>query len=177
MYLIVGLGNPGREYEQTRHNVGFLAIETLAKLLGITELSNKKKCFSLVGEGMLQGHKVFLAQPQTYMNESGVAVAELLKWYNIAPEKLFVIYDDMDLPVGEVRIREKGSSAGHHGIESIFRHISNHNFVRVRIGIGRSEVVNGADYVLAKIPSSERETINAALELVSEKIKERLSAQ
>ena len=162
MYLIVGLGNPGKEYETTRHNVGFMAVDTIARAYR-GNFRNNKKCFAEVAEIQIGAHRVILAKPQTFMNESGRSVMELLRWFNVSPEKCMIIYDDMDLPVGEVRIREKGSSAGHHGIESLFSHLSNHSFVRVRVGIGRSDVMSGADYVLSRIPTEELGVLNLAI--------------
>jgi len=162
MYLIVGLGNPGREYENTRHNVGFMVVDILAKSAK-AEFKHNRKCFADVTDIQIGLHRVIVAKPQTYMNESGRSVIELMKWNNISPEHLFVIYDDMDLPVGEIRVKDKGSSAGHHGIESIFRHLQGHNFWRVRVGIGRSDLIKGADYVLARIPADETGKITDAL--------------
>ncbi|MFH1387389.1 MAG: aminoacyl-tRNA hydrolase [bacterium] len=162
MYLIVGLGNPGKEYEETRHNLGFKVAAELALRLGIAPLKNKHR--SLISEGKIGDHKVIIAQPQTFMNNSGQAVQEILSWHKIPPSKLIVIYDDVDLEVGMVRVRDKGSAGGHHGIESIISSIGTTEFNRVRIGIGRESLSGDvSDYVLAKIPPSQREALAEAV--------------
>lgn len=135
MKVIVGLGNPGREYAQTKHNVGFLFVDALASHLGVTEW--REKFDALVAEARIGTEKVLLVKPQTYMNESGKAVGPLMHFYKLAPEDLIVAHDDMDIPVGTIRIRKKGSSGGHNGIKSILAHFGDEHFARVRIGIGR----------------------------------------
>ena len=117
MYIIVGLGNIGREYVRTRHNVGFMVTELIANKLGI-ELT-KRKCKAMTGEGFINGKKVVIAQPETFMNNSGFSVSELMNWYKAEHNQLIVIYDDIDLEVGQVRIREKGSAGTHNGMRSI----------------------------------------------------------
>jgi PTH1 family peptidyl-tRNA hydrolase len=135
--LIIGLGNPGSEYERTRHNIGFLALDYLAKRWGIT--FNKEKRFQgLFGEGMLLGHKVRLLKPTTFMNNSGQAVRACADWYKYTPDHVLVIYDDMDLPVGKIRLRSNGSAGGHNGMKSIISHLGTQEFARLRLGIGRS---------------------------------------
>ena len=162
MYLIVGLGNPGPEYENTRHNLGFRVINELASRLGLKSLRSKHQSF--IGEGALAGHKVLLAQPQTFMNNSGAAVQGLLSWYKIEPAKLIVVYDDVDLPVGQIRLREQGSAGGHHGIESVIAHLGTTGFARVRVGIGRDSLTGDvAGYVLQPIPPAQREPLEAAV--------------
>lgn len=162
MYLIVGLGNPGPEYENTRHNLGFKVIEELASRLNITAF--KEKHHSFIGEGSIDGKKVFLAQPQTFMNNSGPAVRGILEWHKIGAEKLILIYDDVDLEVGQLRIREGGSAGGHHGVESVIASLGTTKFFRVRLGIGRENLTGDvADYVLQKIPASQRERLAAAI--------------
>ena len=135
MKLIVGLGNPGPEYAKTKHNVGFLLADALAEKLNAS--SWREKCNTLVAEAYLGAEKVLIAKPQTYMNNSGEAVGPLANWYKLDPEELIVLHDDMDIPVGTIRIRKKGSAGGHNGIKSILLHLGNENFSRVRIGIGR----------------------------------------
>ncbi|HTY13760.1 MAG TPA: aminoacyl-tRNA hydrolase [Candidatus Omnitrophota bacterium] len=169
MHIIVGLGNPGKEYETTRHNVGFLAVEEIAKRLGLSELKSKSKHSAYIGEAEYEGHKVVLAQPDTYMNNSGVAVSLLLNWHKIdpsqTPDKLIVIYDDVDLERGQVRVRQGGGAGGHHGVESVMLKTGNSDFVRVRVGIGReSPTGDVSSYVLGKISAEERELLAPAIE-------------
>ena len=147
MKLIVGLGNPGRKYDQTRHNIGFRVIEDIAEQGSVT--MNKRLCDSLVGELMVMGERVLLAKPQTYMNRSGHAVKSLLKEFRGSPENLVVVYDELDLPFGRIRIRLKGSAAGHRGALSIMESLAGVPYYRVRVGIGRPpEGVEPADFVL-----------------------------
>ncbi len=167
MYLVVGLGNPGKEYANARHNMGFMAIDSLAKDLNLS--SFKSKCQAFIAEAKIEDHKIILVQPQTFMNNSGQAVQELLSWYKIDPKKLLVIYDDVDLEVGQIRLREKGGAGGHHGIESIIQHVNTTEFIRVRIGIGREGLTGDvADYVLQVIPSVQRERLNMAINRAAE---------
>jgi PTH1 family peptidyl-tRNA hydrolase len=162
LYLIVGLGNPGEEYENTRHNLGFRVINELASRLGLKSLKSKHQSF--IGEGVIAGHKALLAEPQTFMNNSGAAVKGLLSWYKIDPQKLIVVYDDVDLPVGQIRLREQGSAGGHHGIESVIASVGTTEFARVRIGIGRDSLTGDvAGYVLQNIPTAQREPLEAAV--------------
>lgn len=167
MYLILGLGNPGKEYENTRHNIGFRVIDALADRLKITSLKLMHKCQAFVGEAEYAGHKVILAQPNTFMNNSGAAAAQLLHWHKIPIDHLIIIYDDVDLPVGSLRLREKGSAGGHHGIESIISHLHTTEFVRIRVGIGR-EGAEVTEYVLSKIPPAERELLDGSIENAAE---------
>lgn len=149
MKLIVGLGNPGREYKNTRHNAGFLTLDLLAKELGISVETKKFK--SLIGEGFHKGEKIILVKPQTYMNVSGESVELIMDYFDIDLDDLLVISDDMDLSLGSIRIKEKGSSGGQRGIASIIKHLGTSNFSRLRIGIGKSDVIPVVDYVLGKI--------------------------
>jgi len=134
-FLIVGLGNPGREYANTRHNVGFMLVDRLAERLGITFARAQHK--ALITDSRYLGHKLILVKPQTYMNESGQAVASLLNFYKISTENLLVAFDDMDLPLGEIRIRPKGGTSGAKGMKSIIQRLGHENFPRIRLGIGR----------------------------------------
>ena len=136
MKVIVGLGNPGSEYESTKHNVGFMLADAIAKE---TNAGNWRESFNaLITDVFIDGEKIFLVKPLTYMNLSGEAVRPILDYYKLTVEDLIVAHDDMDLPVGVIRLRPKGSGGGHHGIESIIQHLGgNENFARVRIGIGR----------------------------------------
>lgn len=137
MQIIAGLGNPGPEYALTKHNVGFMLINALARRLGIAETDWRTKFEALVAETSLGTEKIMLVKPLTYMNESGRSLGPLLDWYKLEPEQMTVVHDDMDIPTGSVRIRKQGSAGGHNGIKSILAHVGNDHFTRVRIGIGR----------------------------------------
>ena len=134
MFLIVGLGNPGTEYAATRHNIGFDMVTFLSDQYNIPLRSREEK--ALVGKGVIEGQKVILAQPQTYMNLSGESVRALMDYYKLDLDELIVIYDDISLPVGQIRIRMKGSAGGHNGIKSIIQHMGTQEFVRIKIGVG-----------------------------------------
>jgi PTH1 family peptidyl-tRNA hydrolase len=171
MFLIVGLGNPGKEYEETRHNLGFKVIAELSRRFSLSNFKDKHQ--SLVGEVQLAGHKIILAQPQTYMNNSGLAVSAIMAWHKIAPSQLILIYDDADLEVGTIRIREKGSAGGHHGIESIIDCIGTTEFARVRIGLGREDLTSDiTNFVLQKIPSHQRELFSESVITAAEAVEE-----
>jgi PTH1 family peptidyl-tRNA hydrolase len=156
MRLIVGLGNPGPEYEWTPHNLGFLAIDELARQSGIRVTRPEAK--SQVGRGELAGQEVILAKPQTMMNLSGVAVRTLLEKYGCDPSQMIVISDDVALPWGMLRIRERGSAGGHNGLNSVIDAIGTNEFIRVRLGVGPEKVWGDlADYVLSPMGRAERE--------------------
>jgi len=162
MYLIVGLGNPGKEYENTRHNVGFMVLDLLSQKLK-TDIG-KVKFKGLVGETALKGEKLLLLKPQTYMNLSGHSVLDAVNFYKIPVENIIVIYDDMDLPVGRLRIRPGGSSGGHHGVESIIYQLSSDAFPLIRIGIGRPGGEKDPVYhVLGRFGGEEADKIQAVL--------------
>lgn len=162
MFLVVGLGNPGKEYAATRHNVGFMVVDQLAEEIGIKVEKNKFK--ALVGEGFVGTEKVILAKPQTYMNLSGEAVLDIAGFYKIPAEKVIVILDDMDLPVGKVRLRMKGGSGGHNGLKSIIYQLQTEDFARLRIGIGKpAPERQTVGYVLGKFGDEEREAMTEAL--------------
>lgn len=135
MKIIAGLGNPGSEYEKTKHNVGFMFVDALAEKLGVTDW--KDKFDAKIGEARIGVEKVLLVKPQTYMNESGQAIGPLMNFYKLDVEDLIVVHDDMDIPAGTIRIRKKGSAGGHNGIKSVLAHVGDEHFARVRIGIGR----------------------------------------
>ncbi|MFD2170696.1 aminoacyl-tRNA hydrolase [Tumebacillus lipolyticus] len=135
MKLFVGLGNPGSNYELNRHNIGFLAIDRLEDELSIPV--NKSKWNALYGEGNYKGEKVVLLKPMTYMNRSGDALQAAVAWYKPNLEDIFVIYDDMDTPLGRMRLRERGSAGGHNGMKSIIQHLGTESFQRIRLGVGR----------------------------------------
>lgn len=162
MKFIVGLGNPGKSYERTRHNIGFQVVDRLAARYRIgvgTEL-----CDALVGEALESGERIILVKPQTFMNRSGIAVKALLDEYRGRPEDLLVVYDDLDLPLGRVRIRRRGSAAGHRGLGSILENLSTSSFARVRIGIGRPpDGIDAVDHVLSPFDAQESEEAERAL--------------
>ena len=135
MKMIAGLGNPGTEYAATKHNVGFMLADALAERIDASPWRTKQD--ARVAEARLGAEKILLVKPLTYMNESGRAVGPLLSWFKLGPEDLVVVHDDMDIPVGTVRIRKKGGAGGHNGMKSVIYHVGDENFVRVRIGIGR----------------------------------------
>mgnify|MGYP000845318486 CR=1 FL=1 len=164
MFVIVGLGNPDLKYRHTRHNCGYLALDMLAEKLGIT--INKRTCKSMVGEGRIGGERVALVKPLTYMNNSGEAIVELLNWYKIDPaDELIVVCDDVDLPVGEIRIRASGSAGTHNGLRSIIYLSGTDAFPRIRVGVGKpAPGWDLAAYVLSVFSDEEKESIKSALE-------------
>ena len=167
MYLIVGLGNPGREYEHTRHNAGFDAIDVLAGKLGADVKEQKHK--GLCGKGMIAGEKVILLKPQTFMNLSGESVRAAADFYKIDAEHMIVLYDDIDLDVGKLRVRAKGSAGGHNGIKNIIAHMGTQEFPRVRIGVGaKPDRMDLADYVLGRFSQVERPVMEDAFEEAAE---------
>ncbi|WP_078556483.1 aminoacyl-tRNA hydrolase [Bacillus alkalicellulosilyticus] len=163
MKLIVGLGNPGTKYDQTRHNVGFEVIDYCARLLGITLSESKWK--GQYGFTTINGEKVFLVKPLTYMNLSGECIRPLMDFYKIDDSELLVAYDDLDLPVGKIRLRQKGGHGGHNGIKSLIAHVGTTDFKRIRIGIDRPQQgENVANYVLGTFRPDEKEDIHMAIE-------------
>ena len=156
MYIIIGLGNPTKKYSATRHNIGFDVIDSLALAHGIKVNTNKHK--ALCGKGIIYGNNVVLAKPLTYMNLSGESVRAIIDFYKADIEsELIVIYDDIDLDLGQVRVRLKGSAGGHNGMKSIISHLSSQNFYRVRVGIGnKPEEMQLADYVLSHFDKIDR---------------------
>lgn len=161
MYIIVGLGNPGKEYENTKHNVGFLTVDILAEKLGIRV--NKIKHKALVGETFVNGEKVMLVKPQTYMNLSGESLREIFSFYKPEVEKLVVIYDDIDLAMGSLRIRKKGSAGTHNGMRSIIYHLESQDFPRVRVGIGGERKGDLANYVISGFKGEDKKTMEEAI--------------
>lgn len=169
MKLIVGLGNPTKEYDGTRHNIGFMAIDTLAREYNIAVDTLKHK--ALIGKGMIEGQKVILAKPVTYMNLSGEAVRAIADYYKILPEDIVIIFDDTTLDVGRIRIRKKGSAGGHNGIKNIIAHLGTTEFPRIKIGIGAKRPGQDlADYVLARFPKEEKEALRQVLEDVKKAV-------
>lgn len=168
--LVVGLGNPGPSYSRTRHNIGFRAVDALAKRLN-TSVATKDSS-ALVGRARVPGEatEVLLAKPQTFMNLSGRAVATLLRKHKVVPRDLWVVHDDIDLPFGRLRLRRGGGAGGHNGIASIFQDLADRDFVRIRMGVGRPDADDAVDYVLDPFPDSERERLPAFVELAVEAV-------
>ncbi len=161
-YIIAGLGNPGSEYESTRHNVGFCAMDHIADKLSVKV--NRSKFHSLTADAMLHGHRVLLMKPQLFMNRSGEAIRDAAAFYKIPPENVVIIYDDISLEVGKMRIRRKGSDGGHNGIKDIIYHLQSQDFPRIKIGVGNP--ASGAELVgwlLGEIPRADREKLEGCL--------------
>lgn len=162
MYLIVGLGNPGMQYERTRHNIGFDAVELISERYNIK--INREKFKGMYGEGIIGEEKVLLLKPLTFMNLSGESVEQASSFYKIPPENIIIFHDDVSLDTGRVRIREKGSSGGHNGLKSIIACLNSQEFIRVKIGVGapKEDMVS---HVLGKLNEDERKSVNKVLEI------------
>ena len=161
--LIVGLGNPEPKYDKTRHNIGFAAVDELAKVWQLP-LKENKRFQGLFSEGVAPGGQIRLLKPLTYMNRSGQSVRAVTDWYKLEPQEVLVIYDDMDLPVGRLRMRLSGSAGGHNGMKSIIAHLGGQNFPRLRIGIGKSDGQKGTiSHVLGKFTPEETQAISEIL--------------
>lgn len=171
MFIIAGLGNPGKEYENTRHNAGFMTIDALASKYGIDVIEKKHK--ALVGKGVIEGQKVVLVKPQTYMNSSGESLREVTDYYKIDPEtELIVIYDDITLDVGGLRVRPSGSAGGHNGMKSIIAHLGTDKYSRVRVGIGEKPArMDLADWVLGHFPKEDLDNLKGAIDEAVEAVK------
>jgi PTH1 family peptidyl-tRNA hydrolase len=167
LWLIAGLGNPGSRYEKTRHNVGFLAVEACIRRqpLDCKEKEDYKIC-----KGSLGDEKIIFLEPLTFMNRSGIAIRRIMQKSNISPQQLIVIHDDLDLETGSLKIRKKGSSGGHKGIESIIQHIGTQEFIRIKIGIGRDPFVPTEKYVLSKFRKEDIQAIREAIEKAVESV-------
>ncbi|MBA7678593.1 Peptidyl-tRNA hydrolase [subsurface metagenome] len=177
MKLIVGLGNPGRKYEKNRHNLGFMCLNYFARTQGIR--FDKKQGGARIGSGEVVGSKVIVARPQTYMNQSGLAVSRLMGKFDVSLDNLLIIHDDLDLPPGKIRIRRGGSSAGHKGVDSVATELGSRDFLRLKVGIGRPPLDEGSteiteadilDYVLGDFTPEEKQIITQMLPRVSEAI-------
>ena len=162
MKLIVGLGNPGKEYAGTRHNCGFMVIDRLASKLNVDVDQNKFK--GLYAKVKYHGEDIILLKPQTYMNLSGESVNAMMNFFKIDKDDLLVIYDDLDMPVGKLRLRKTGSAGGHNGIKNIIAHLNSQDFKRIRVGIDRHKYMNVADYVLSRFSKVESEAIEQGIE-------------
>ena len=170
MHLIVGLGNPGAEYAQTRHNAGFLLVEKLAEQWG-ANWANERKFQARIAKAERHGKRVLLCQPQTFMNLSGETVGELTDFYRLPTAQLVVAVDDADLPFGEIRLRPGGSSGGHHGLESIEQHLGTREFARLRIGIGRKDATRQiTNYVLGRFEAADSGSLEKILERAANQV-------
>lgn len=173
-YVIAGLGNPGKEYENTRHNMGFRAIDVLSSDEGID--ISRSKFHSLIGRGRIAGKKVILVKPQTYMNRSGQAVREAAMYFDVPPQNLIVIYDDIDLPAGSIRIRKSGGAGTHNGMRSVVEQLGTKDFIRIRIGVGGAE--KGEDLVervIGKVPKAEQTVLDEAAAEAAKAVKDIIS--
>lgn len=180
MYLIAGLGNPDKKYEATRHNIGFETIDLLAHKTGIK--LNKIKHKAVFGDGIIAGEKVIVAKPQTYMNLSGESIRDIANFYKIPAENIIIVCDDINIELGRIRIRPKGSDGGHNGLKSIIYQLASDNFVRIRMGVGapKGEKYNLADYVLGRFSKEEIQiltpTANRVVDAIEEIIKNGVSS-
>lgn len=161
MYIIAGLGNPSKEYDRTRHNVGFSVVDVLADKYGIN--MNEKKHRALCGKGMIEGERVILIKPQTYMNLSGESIRSVVDFYKVEPAQIIVIYDDISLAAGQLRLRKKGSAGGHNGIKNIIAHLGTLEFPRIKVGIGaKPPQMDLAAYVLSRFSQGEQKLMDEA---------------
>lgn len=160
MWLLVGLGNPGTRYARTRHNIGFLVVEELAGRQG---LEFREKADYKICDGSIEGERIVFLEPLTFMNRSGTAVKKVIDRFTIPPEKIIVVHDDLDLESGRLKIRRKGSSGGHKGVESIIQSIGSTDFIRVKVGIGRDQLIPVEKYVLSKFSKEEMPLVKEAI--------------
>ncbi len=165
--LIVGLGNPEPKYDQTRHNIGFEVVDALSEFWGVS-WKEQRRFQGLLGEGLApNGQKIRLLKPLTYMNRSGQSVRAVIDWFKIAPEKVLVVYDDMDLPIGRLRLRLTGSAGGHNGMKSLIAHFGTQNFPRLRVGISKASPQKGTvSHVLGKFSPEEKKLISEVMKMV-----------
>ena len=169
MYIIAGLGNPESKYDKTRHNIGFRLIDELAVRNGITFSDRKHN--GLVGKGTISGEKVILLKPLTYMNLSGECVGPAADYYKVEPENVIILFDDISLDVGRIRIRKKGSAGGHNGIKSIIAHLGSENFPRLKFGVGdKPKEMDLADYVLGRFSSQDEATVSEGIKRACEAV-------
>jgi peptidyl-tRNA hydrolase, PTH1 family len=173
--LIVGLGNPGTKYDRTRHNIGFDLVDLLAKRWQIS-VADQKKFQGLVGEGWVNRQKIVLLKPQTFMNLSGQSVRAVLDWYKLEPTEVLVLYDDLDLPLGKLRMRLSGSAGGHNGMKSIISHLGTNTFPRLRMGIGKSDDDETISHVLGKFSAAELTIMSEILQLAADAVELSLGA-
>jgi len=174
MKLIVGLGNPGKDYEKTRHNVGFMCLDNLKEKYNL-DFRLKKEFKSEIATQTINGEKCVFIKPQTFMNLSGEALILVANFYKINNKDIYVIHDDMDLPLGSIRLREKGSAGGHNGIKNIILHLGTEDFNRIRVGISGHLDIDAKDYVLGRFSKEENETLIPTIEKISEAIEDIIS--
>ncbi len=165
-FIIAGLGNPGNQYEKTRHNIGFQSIDFIASFLSV-EFSNSK-FKSNYAKAQIEGEKVILVKPMSYMNNSGEPIQKFINFFSVNIENLIIIHDDLDLPFGTIKIKKGGGSAGHNGIKSIINHLNNNNFIRVRFGIGKPDNINfeTSNYVLSKFSNEENKSLENEIDKI-----------
>ena len=169
MFIIAGLGNPDEKYQGTRHNVGFDVVDRLAEKYQIAV--DTKKHRALIGKGVIEGQKVLLVKPQTYMNLSGESIRDIADFYKIPAENIIIIYDDISLDVGQLRIRKKGSAGGHNGIKNIIAHLGTQEFPRIKVGVGdKPPRMDLADYVLSRFSKEDREKMEQAFKDAAEAV-------
>lgn len=168
MKMIVGLGNIGKKYENTRHNIGFAVVEELAQRANVS--FDKEKFEALIATAFINNEKVLLVKPTTFMNDSGRAVGPLMNYFDVAVEDLIIIHDDMDLELGRIRLRQKGSAGGHNGIKSIIAHTHTQTFKRIKVGIGHPAQMTVVNWVLSTFTANERPLIQAAIDHASDAI-------
>lgn len=169
MFLIVGLGNPGIQYENTRHNIGFNVIDNISRVYNIQ--INREKFKGVYGEGFIANEKVMLLKPNTYMNLSGESIREVINFYKLTNEQIIVIYDDISLDIGRIRLREKGSAGGHNGIKSIISHLGSDNFPRIKMGVGQPNV-DLVNYVLGKFTKEEMEILKYSIDAATKAVED-----
>ena len=165
IYLIVGLGNPGRRYERTRHNAGFMTVDRLYDILPSGTARSRFQAELI--ETRDGDKRVILAKPQTYMNDSGIAVSQIARWYKVSRDRLLVIYDELDLPFGSIRLRANGSAGGHNGVSSVIQHLHSQDFARLRVGIGRPRSGSTVPYVLSQFFSDEQKALPEIIDRAS----------
>ena len=171
MYLIAGLGNPENEYAHTRHNMGFDTINNIAKNNNIS--ISKTKFKALYETGIIQGKKVILLKPQTYMNSSGISIKEVADFYNIKPEEIIIIYDDIDIEKGKIKLRKKGGPGSHNGMKSVIQELQSTDFIRIRVGIGQPEFKNDMiNYVIGNVPDEEQKVLQEGTQKAAEAVEE-----
>ena len=171
MYLIAGLGNPENEYAHTRHNMGFDTINNIAKNNNIS--ISKTKFKALYETGIIQGKKVILLKPQTYMNSSGISIKEVVDFYNIKPEEIIIIYDDIDIEKGKIKLRKKGGPGSHNGMKSVIQELQSTDFIRIRVGIGQPEFKNDMiNYVIGNVPDEEQKVLQEGTQKAAEAVEE-----
>jgi len=168
MKMIIGLGNPGKKYEKTKHNVGFMALDKITNDIDASSITSTISKFNaIITEARFNSEKILLVKPLTYMNLSGEAIRPIMDWYKLTIDDILVIYDDLDLPIGKVRFKEQGSSGGHNGIKSIIAHLGTESFKRIKIGIDRPKDEMVVDYVLTGFSSDEKQIVENSIKLIS----------